>query len=140
MSGAKLNSGQHDALTTWVQNIPAPPAPSWVDANAAQRGQALFASSDTACATCHSGPKFTNNATVSVGTGTDHSAFDGGAGPTAFQVPPLVGVGWRTPLLHDGCAATIADRFGKCGSPMHGSTAQLSAQDVYDLTAYLESL
>ena len=141
MSGAKLDLSQHGALSTWVQSIPAPPAPSWVDGKAAQRGQALFQSSVTHCATCHSGPKFTNNATVDVGTGTDHGVLaDGGPAPSAFQVPPLVGVGWRTPLLHDGCAATIADRFGKCASSLHGATAQLSAQDVSDLTAYLDSL
>jgi hypothetical protein len=54
----------------------------------------------TKCNTCHSGPKLTNNLTLDLGTGG------------SFQVPPLVGVGWRTPLLYDGCAATIADRFG----------------------------
>ena len=141
MSGARLDTQQHAALSAWVESIPAPPAPSWVDADAAQRGQALFQSSDTGCATCHSGPKLTNNATVDVGTGTDHGVLpDGGAVPTAFQVPPLVGVGWRTPLLHNGCAATIGDRFGKCASVSHGTTSKLSAQDVSDLTAYLDSL
>ncbi|MFI5042767.1 MAG: cytochrome-c peroxidase, partial [Acidimicrobiales bacterium] len=77
---------------------------------------------------CHSGPKFTNNVTVDVGTGG------------AFQVPPLVGVGWRTPLFHDGCAATIADRFGSCATARHGSIGSLSTQDISDLIAYLETL
>jgi hypothetical protein len=58
----------------------------------------------------------------------------------AFQVPPLVGVGWRTPLLHDGCAQTIADRFGRCATPGHGQIAELSSQDLSDLEMYLESL
>jgi acyl-coenzyme A thioesterase PaaI-like protein len=57
-----------------------------------------------------------------------------------FQVPPLVGVGWRTPLLHDGCAATLADRFGACATPQHGSIGTLSQQNVSDLVAYLETL
>jgi cytochrome c peroxidase len=128
MSGASLAGDQMSALQSWVRTIPAPPAPTWVDSSAARRGLALFNRSDVACATCHSGPKLTNNATVDVGTGG------------RFQVPPLVGVGWRTPLLHDGCAASIKDRFGHCGSPTHGSTASLTAQDVTDLTAYLETL
>jgi hypothetical protein len=55
-------------------------------------------------------------------------------------VPPLVGVGWRTPLLHDGCAQTIADRFGACGSPSHGTISSLSAADLQNLEAYLETL
>jgi mono/diheme cytochrome c family protein len=127
MSGALLPPDRMNALTGWVQAIPAPPAPSWLDQGAVSRGKLVFGSSSAACATCHSGAKLTNNTTVDVGTGG------------AFQVPPLVGVGWRTPLLHDGCAATMADRFGKCSTPGHGGTS-LSAGDVADLGAYLESL
>lgn len=140
MGGAKLDPVQQGALTSWVESLPPPPAPSWVDASAVPRGQALFQGAG-GCSTCHSGPKLTNNATVNVGTGTDEGVLpDGGPAPTAFQVPPLVGVGWRTPLMHNGCAATIADRFGSCATAGHGTTAQLSAQNVSDLTAYLESL
>jgi len=128
MSGAPLDSGQMGALTGWVQSVPAPPAPTWVDGSAARRGKAIFGRADTGCATCHSGAKFTNNLTMDVGTGG------------SFQVPPLVGVGWRTPLLHDGCATTIADRFGACSTPQHGSIAGLSPGDISDLTTYLETL
>jgi cytochrome c553 len=128
MDGAPLDVGQTTAIESWVNEIPAPPAPSWIDTASAQRGQALFASGTTRCSTCHSGAKFTDNLTVDVGTGG------------AFQVPPLIGVGWRTPLLHDGCAATIADRFGSCATPQHGSIGTLSAQNLTDLENYLESL
>jgi cytochrome c553 len=128
MGGAPLDPDLSGRLGAWVEEIPAPPAPSWVDPAAATRGQALFASSTTGCSTCHSGAKFTDNATVDVGTGG------------AFQVPPLIGVGWRTPLLHDGCAATIADRFGACATAGHGSTQSLSSDQISDLTAYLETL
>ena len=128
MSGGSLTTPQSGALSAWVNAIPAPPAPIWVDPNAAAAGRALFQRTDVGCATCHSGSKLTNNATVDVGTGG------------AFQVPPLVGVGWRTPLMHDGCAATIADRFGVCQTSLHGNVAKLSPQDVTNLTAYLETL
>jgi hypothetical protein len=128
MSGAPLSSDLSGRLASWVEAIPAPPAPSWVDPAAAARGQALFTSAATGCSTCHSGPKLTDNATVDVGTGS------------AFQVPPLIGVGWRTPLMHDGCAATIADRFGMCATNGHGSTQALSSDQISDLTAYLETL
>jgi cytochrome c553 len=128
MDGAPLDAGQTAAIEGWVNAIPAPPAPSWVDTASATRGQSLFARADVKCATCHSGAKFTDNLTVDVGTGG------------AFQVPPLVGVGWRTPLLHDGCAATIADRFGACATPAHGTISGLSAQDLTDLENYLETL
>jgi len=128
MNGAKLDASQVGALTSWLEAIPAPPAPSWVDPAAAQRGRALFERADTACATCHSGAKFTNNQTLDVGTGA------------AFQVPPLIGVGWRMPLLHNGRAKTLGDRFTTCSTKGHGAIASLSAQDVVDLTAYLETL
>jgi len=128
MSGASLGPSQMGALTGWVQAVPAPPAPTWVDASAAKRGKAIFGRVDVGCATCHTGAKFTNNLTMDVGTGGQ------------FQVPPLVGVGWRTPLMHDGCATTIADRFGSCSTPEHGSIGSLSSGDISDLTAYLETL
>jgi cytochrome c553 len=126
MGGQKLATDQEGALSSWVQSIPAPPAPSWVDPSAASRGKALFAS--TGCTSCHSGTKLTNNQTVNVGT------------CGSFQVPPLVGVGWRAPFFHNGCAASFADRFGKCATAAHGSIQTLQAAEVSDLTAYLESL
>jgi cytochrome c len=128
MSGQPLSQPMHDVLRGWVESLPAPPAPSWVDPSSAQRGKALFERSDVGCTTCHSGARFTDNATVDVGTGG------------AFQVPPLVGVGWRTPLMHDGCARTLADRFDACATAQHGNTASLSQDDVADLVAYLETL
>ena len=68
--------------------------------------------------------------TVDVGTG----------GP--FQVPSLRGVAWRAPFMHTGCAATLADRFaGACGGgDKHGVTSTLTASQIGDLTAYLETL
>jgi hypothetical protein len=128
MSGGTLTADQSAALSTWVNAIPAPPAPTWVDSSAAAAGGAIFQRADVGCANCHSGAKMTNNATVDVGTGG------------AFQVPPLIGVGWRTPLMHDGCATTIADRFSACATDQHGNIASLSPTDVANLTAYLETL
>jgi hypothetical protein len=128
MGGQELTSVQTAALQSWVQSIPAPPAPSWLDAAAASRGKQVFEGSSAKCATCHSGPKLTDNDTLNVGT------------CGAFQVPPLVGVGWRAPLMHNGCATTLADRFGKCSTGAHGSVAGFSAGQISDLTAYLDSL
>ena len=128
MEGQALSSQQTAALSDWVNSIPAPPSPSWVDPSAASRGKVVFEGPIAGCSVCHSGPKLTNNMTMNVGT------------CDAFQVPPLVGVGWRAPLMHNGCAATLADRFGKCSTAGHGSVQALPAQEISDLTAYLESL
>jgi hypothetical protein len=127
MGGEQLRDDQASALQSWVEAIPAPAAPSWVDADAASRGKVLFEGT-AGCVTCHSGPKLTNNTTMSVGT------------CDAFQVPPLVGVGWRAPFFHNGCAATLADRFAKCSTPAHGTIHGLSSGQISDLTAYLETL
>jgi cytochrome c peroxidase len=96
---------------------------------AAARGQALFARADVACASCHGGAHFTNNQSVEVGTrGT-------------FQVPSLLGLRWRAPYMHDGCAPTLRDRFGACGGgDRHGRTSMLTRDQLDDLTAYLETL
>jgi hypothetical protein len=99
---------------------------------AAGRGAGLFHAAEVGCASCHSGERFTNNRTVDVGTV---------AAGAALQVPSLVAVGYRAPFMHDGCAATLAARFDPaCGGSAHGTTQQLSAAQVADLVAYLESL
>jgi mono/diheme cytochrome c family protein len=128
MNGPPLAVDQKSALQSWLFALPAPSLPAPSDPAAVARGKALFESADVGCATCHSGPKLTSSATVDVGTGG------------AFQVPSLVGVSARAPFLHDGCAATLADRFLSCGSPQHGRTSQLTAAEVDDLVAYLSTL
>src|SRR5262249_41652974 len=102
------------------------------DDQAALRGKALFEDPSVGCSSCHSGPRYTSSVTVDVGTGG------------AFQVPSLVGVGSRAPYMHNGCAATLRDRFAgsiACGggdSP--GQTSQLADAQIDDLIAFLETL
>jgi cytochrome c peroxidase len=95
-----------------------------------ERGKALFESESVGCASCHSGPRFTNNANADVGTGD------------VFQVPSLLGVSARAPFMHDGCAPTLRDRFsGYCGGDdKHGVTSNLTPADLDDLVSYLETL
>ncbi len=126
MSGPVLAADQLAALRTWLEQLPAPKRAA-VDPAAQARGEALFVGK-AACATCHSGPSYTNNATVDVGTGA------------ALQVPPLVGVGARGPFMHTGCAATLTERFTKCATSAHGSTSNLTTSEVSDLVAFLSSL
>ena len=57
------------------------------------------------------------------------------------QVPTLIGIAARAPYMHDGCASTLHDRFGDCGGgDRHGKTSHLTATQIDDLVAYLESL
>ena len=96
------------------------------------RGKVLFESTETGCTTCHSGARLTNNRSYRVGTRSER----------ALQVPSLVGVGYRAPFMHDGCASTLTARFDpNCGGgEEHGNTASLSSEQIADLVAYLESL
>jgi cytochrome c553 len=126
MSGRELAADQLAALKGWLEQLPAPKR-SPVDPAAQARGQALF-NGKAVCSTCHSGPSFTNNATVDVGTGAP------------LQVPPLVGLGARAPFMHAGCAATLMDRFTTCATSAHGSTSNLTAAETGDLITFLNSL
>jgi cytochrome c peroxidase len=129
MSGPNLASDQKQALLGWVDSIPLLPQSPPADPAAVARGQALFEdAAHVGCTTCHAGAELTDNATVDVGTGG------------LFQVPRLIGVGWRAPFMHDGCAQTLTDRFGSCGGTQHGTTAQLTAAQIADLVAYLNTL
>lgn len=126
MGSSTLKPDQLHALKGWVEAIAAPRS-SPVDESARVRGKALF-EGPADCVRCHSGPLYTNNQTMDVGTGK------------AFQVPPLVGVSARLPLMHDGCAETVEARFDHCDSPRHGKAATLTADQRADLVVYLKSL
>jgi mono/diheme cytochrome c family protein len=131
MAGPLLADDQKQALFGWIDAIPLLPQSPPADAAAVARGKTLFEdTTHAACTSCHSGPELTNNADADVGTGGK------------FQVPRLLGVGWRAPFLHDGCAATLTDRFGACGgtSNLHGVTSGMSAAQIADLVAYLQTL
>jgi hypothetical protein len=130
MSGPKLETDQMDATLRWIDAQPRLARAAIAMSASAQRGAVLFNDAKTAaCATCHSGASLTNNTTVDVGTGGK------------FQVPSLVGIGTRGPFMHNGCAATLKDRFGACGGgDKHGVTSKLSAGQIDDLVAYLNTL
>jgi len=124
-----LSADRKAALLTFVDGIPGPTKPADRSVEAALRGQALFESEETECATCHSGPALTNNSVADVGTGG------------AFVTPSLVGVGYRAPLFHDGCASDLLGRFGACGGgDAHGKTSQLGDAEISDLIAYMQTL
>jgi hypothetical protein len=128
MNGPVPDAERGSLLAQWIDKQPALSATS-PDAMAVERGKTLFESEELACVTCHTGDHLTNNKAAFVGTGA------------VLQVPSLIGVSFRAPFMHDGCATTLADRFGPCGGgEQHGHTSQLTAEQKLDVTAYLESL
>jgi len=76
---------------------------------------------------CHSAATFTDNQVHDVGTGG------------AYKTPSLVGVGHRSRLMHNGCAASLEERFTACGGSAHGSTQELNEEEMKHLLTYLRS-
>ncbi|MDQ3230718.1 MAG: hypothetical protein M3Q07_02775 [Pseudobdellovibrionaceae bacterium] len=81
--------------------------------SAARRGFILF-NSKAACSQCHSGWRFTDDSFHDIGVRGD----DKGRGALfpdievtqfAFKTPTLRNVAWRSPYMHDGSEATLAD-------------------------------
>jgi mono/diheme cytochrome c family protein len=125
MGGPKIDKSQIGTLGHFLFTLP-PPAKLRTEADVPARGKELFAQR---CSSCHSGSILTNNKSVDVGTGG------------VFQVPSLVGIGWRAPFLHTGCATTLFDRFDPaCGGAKHGDIADLSKDQIADIVAHLETL
>lgn len=122
------SAAQIGTLGSFLEQLPELPPADNLDPAAVARGKAQFERADVACASCHSGPQYTNNQLVDVGTGG------------RFVTPTLLGVGLRPALFHDGCAKSIEQRFGACGGLAHGHPELLSADEQSDLVAFMRSL
>ncbi|HUE74535.1 MAG TPA: hypothetical protein VMP01_26950 [Pirellulaceae bacterium] len=112
--------------------------------DAAQRGKEIFFSSETKCATCHSGPMYADSQPGpmppkhDVGTGEDDPGEK--MGP-AYDTPSLLGVYRTAPYLHHGKAATLEEVLTSCNKDdRHGKTSHLSAEQIADLVAFLKAL
>jgi mono/diheme cytochrome c family protein len=129
MGGAKQTPERIAALESWLYALPAPPSPRAAADEAAQRGKLLFEGA-AECSTCHSGVRLSSNETKDVGKGEP------------LQVPSLVAIAYRRPLMHDGCAEDLRARFDPAcgGGDQHGKTSQLNQAQIDDLIAYLETL
>jgi mono/diheme cytochrome c family protein len=132
MGGIRQTRERLDELADWLFALPVPPAIRAQGDPGVEHGRALFESAEVGCTSCHAGAHFTDNRSMAVGT------LPSGA---ALQVPSLVAIGYRAPFMHDGCAATLRERFDPaCGGAAHGNTSQLTPDQITDLVAYLESL
>jgi len=102
---------------------------------AAQRGKRIF-ERKAKCATCHSGPLYTDMKPYDVGT---RGPYDREG--DKFYTPKLIEIYRVAPYLHDGRAATLRQvltTFNK--GDRHGVTSKLTKQELDDLVAYLKSL
>jgi hypothetical protein len=133
MGGVHQSPERKGALERWLFALKPPAADPALDADSVLRGRRLFESFEVGCADCHRGARLTDNNSYDVATGEPGEKF---------QVPSLIGLGTRSRLIHDGCASTLAERFGPdCGGgDRHGRVSQLDAGELDDLIAYLTTL
>ena len=130
------------ALQAYQLSLSAPAAPAGsFDATAAARGKLVFEGQGT-CASCHSGPLFTDANT------TLHPPTDSMAEPESpshaarsatkrYRTTPLRGVWQHPPYFHDGSAATLDDVVRIYDTKR---ALGLSPQQRSDLVQYLRSL
>jgi YVTN family beta-propeller protein len=110
----------------------------------AQRGKEIFFRKDVGCATCHSGPYYTDSRLQKpfnlhdVGTGrTDKSERMG----TKYDTPTLVSIYRSAPYLHDGSALTLRDVLTTQNpEDKHGKTSHLTKNEIDDLLQFLLAL
>ncbi len=128
-----LRSLELDSLVAYLQSLKPPARDERADTAAVARGRKLFHSEQTACATCHSGSRFTDNSKHDVKSKheSDRSAD--------FDTPPLVSLAGKAPYFHDGryesLEQLLVDSDGKMGKTKH-----LSPKQRGDLVAFLETL
>lgn len=87
------------------------------------------------CTYCHSGPKYTNQKQINVGTGksTDRSPI--------LDVPQLPNVAYSAPYLHDGSARSLEEIWTVFNpKDTHGVTNDLTKDELNDLIEYLKTL
>ena len=144
-----FNDRQLTDLVTFVYSLPYRPnrfrPPNGDLTPAQERGKAIFERTKykngkpipeaNQCATCHSGPKYTNQQQVNVGTGklTDRSPV--------IDVPQLPNVAYSAPYLHDGSARSLEEIWTVFNpKDTHGVSNDLTKDELNDLIEYLKTL
>ena len=138
-----LVSSKLTALQAYQLSIaaPAPPAGSF-DQAAATRGKTVF---DGTCATCHSGPEFTDANTrlhpVSDSMGEPEPdgvpSYASRSATRMYRTAPLKGVWQHAPYFHNGTAATLEDVVSIYNTRR---SLGLTSDQQADLVQYLKSL
>lgn len=140
--GDDLVTDKLPALQAYEFSLSAPTSPAGsFDASAAARGKALF-SGKAQCATCHSGPSFTDvidggklhPQSASVAVDKDYVKR---SATKQWRVSPLKGIWQHPPYFHDGSAATLGDVVSRYDQERN---LNLTTAEKDDLTEYLKSL
>jgi len=141
-------SKELDALAIYSNSFEPPLSPHAVAPGkltpAAERGKALFNRSEVACASCHSGPFYSDSTLQkpyklhNVGTGNEDPTEK--MGPL-YDTPTLLGIYRTAPYLHHGKAKTLLDVVTTQNKgDKHGKTSHLAKAELEDLVEFLKSL
>lgn len=151
-TGVSVTNGTDDLVSAKLAGLqayqltlasPAAPAGSF-DPAASARGETLFAGI-AGCATCHSGPEFTDaNTRLHPASGSmgepEASGVPSYASRSAtgqYRTSPLKGVWQHAPYFHNGSAATLGDVVNTYNTRQ---SLGLSSPQIADLVEYLKSL
>jgi DNA-binding beta-propeller fold protein YncE/cytochrome c1 len=139
MQGPNPSDDDARQVAAYLDELESPPnwwrSPDGSLTAAAERGQQVFAGEAANCASCHSGPQFTDGLVHDVGLGSRHDKHQG------FNTPSLSGIANRVRYLHHGRALSLDDLLADLHSPAKVSqTRELTDQERADLVAYLQSL
>jgi cytochrome c peroxidase len=140
MGGTGLSADQATALTQFMANLPDPENANLQATltDSQQRGMQVFQLAG--CGTCHMGRWMNAEFNRDVGT-EDTTGIDPDNGLIGgFNVPSLRGLARSAPYLHDGSAPTLEARLASNKNDQHGTTSNLSPQQLADLVAYLKTL
>ncbi len=138
-----LISSKLPALQAYQLSIPAPAPPAGsFDPAAAARGKVVF---DATCASCHSGPEFTDANTrlhpVSDSMGEPEPSgvpsYASRSATKMYRTAPLKGVWQHPPYFHNGTAATLEDVVSIYNDRR---SLGLTSDQRADLVQYLKSL
>lgn len=154
-TGVVVQNGTEDlitkklpALQAYQLSLVAPEAPEGsFNATAAARGKVLF-NGQAQCASCHTGPKFTDANTrlhdradvVSEVAGLEPDGTPGYASRTAtkqYRTAPLEGIWQHPPYFHNGIAETLDDVVNLYDEKL---SLALNDDQKGDLVEYLKSL
>jgi cytochrome c peroxidase len=139
MLGPEPSDADVAALGAFVKTLEPPPNPFRENdgslTEAAIRGEAIFHSEKAGCASCHSGPYFTDGQVHDVGLGAPGDRYKG------FNTPSLLAVYRKTLLLHDGRAESLEQVLTGPHAPHKvAGQGELTDHELADLIAYLKSL
>ena len=151
-TGVNVTNGTDDlitaklpALQAYQLSLAAPPPPSGsFDAAAADRGKLVFNNAGK-CATCHSGPEFTDansrlhppGDAVSEPEPNGAPSYASRSATNQYRTAPLNGLWQHPPYFHNGTAPTL-DAVVRTDNTKQ--SLGLTAAQMSDLTQYLKSL